>query len=341
MKKLIIRLILGSVLVVAAFVWMGSNQILDESTETRTLTLVWLFLGIGFITIVLSILDRLLDWPLPWKRYPGTRFIVQMIVGTGVSLVCLNISFHIIRTNYTASAPDSTQQLVMNLYGAALILPIFSLYFGYKFLKDWRRSELETERLLKENARSQMMSLKNHLDPHFLFNNLNILSSLIDKDPNLSKDYLDKFASVYRIILKSETDDLTTIEEELQLIDAYVHLLKIRFQDNIIFDLRVNPDHYAMGIPPLSLQMLIENAIKHNMATKTQPLHIKVYSENDMIMVENNIQKRKYAAEEREGSGLENIKNRYAFFSDKDMRVDITDILFKVNLPLIEIEYEN
>ena len=229
----------------------------------------------------------------------------------------------------------------MNLYGAALILPIFSLYFGYKFLKDWRRSELETERLLKENARSQMMSLKNHLDPHFLFNNLNILSSLIDKDPNLSKDYLDKFASVYRIILKSETDDLTTIEEELQLIDAYVHLLKIRFQDNIIFDLRVNPDHYAMGIPPLSLQMLIENAIKHNMATKTQPLHIKVYSENDMIMVENNIQKRKYAAEEREGSGLENIKNRYAFFSDKDMRVDITDILFKVYLPLIEIEYEN
>ncbi len=341
MNKLIIRLILGSVLVVATFVWTGSNQLLDESSEARTLTLVWLFLGIGFITIVLSVLDRVLDWLLSWKRHPGARFIFHMIVGTGLSLCCLNISYHIIRTRYTASAPDSSQQLVMNLYGAALILPIFSLYFGYKFLKDWRRSELETERLLKENARSQMMSLKNHLDPHFLFNNLNILSSLIDKDSTLSKDYLDKFASVYRIILKSETDDLTTIEEELQLIDAYVHLLKIRFQDNIIFDLRVNPDHYPMGIPPLSLQMLIENAIKHNMATKSQPLHIKVYSENDMLIVENNIQKRKYAAEDREGSGLENIKNRYAFFSDEDMRLDITDTLFKVHLPLIEIEYEN
>ncbi len=306
----------------------------------RTMTIVWLLLGLGFITIVLSILDSILDLVLSWKKHPGLRFLLQMVVGTGLSLLCLNISYHIIRTNYTTSSPDSTQLFVMNLYGAAMILPIFSLYFGYRFLKDWRRSELETERLLKENARSQMMSLKNHLDPHFLFNNLNILSSLIDKDKALSKEYLDKFASVYRIILKSETDDLTTIEEELQLVKAYVHLLEIRFQQNTRIDINVNPIHYPKGIPPLSLQMLIENAIKHNMATKTQPLYIKVYTNEDMIIVENNIQQRKYAANDRKGSGLENIKNRYAYFSDQAIQIEENDKIFKVLLPLIDIDYE-
>jgi len=222
----------------------------------------------------------------------------------------------------------------------AIILPTFSLYFGYQFLKDWRRSEVESERLLKENARSQMMSLKNHLDPHFLFNNLNILSSLMDKDVELSKEYLDKFAEVYRIILKAEHSDLTLLEEEIKLLDSYVYLLKIRFGKSVIFKIDLTKAALEKALPPLSIQMLIENAIKHNMASEAKPITIDISSDSHHVIVKNNIQKKTYAEQEREGTGLDNIKNRYEFFSDQPVIINETADTFSVTLPLIEIEYD-
>ena len=105
-----------------------------------------------------------------------------------MALASFNLAYYLVKTYYTNEVPDLGQYLVMNMYGSSVVLPLLSIYFGYKFLGDWRKSELETERLQKENARSQMMALKNHLDPHFLFNNLNILSSIMDKDINLSKN---------------------------------------------------------------------------------------------------------------------------------------------------------
>lgn len=292
------------------------------------------------IIICLSILDMGLNKLISWKKYPGSRFFLQMIFGTAISLLCLNFSYFEIREWYTFSNPETNQIIVMNLYGSALILPIFSIYFGYQFLKDWRKSELESERLLKENARSQMMTLKNHLDPHFLFNNLNILSSLMDKDTQLSKKYLDKFAEVYRIILKSEQSDLVTLEEEMRLVHSYNYLLGIRFGKSVIFDLNIDQSDLDKALPPLSIQMLIENAIKHNMANEANPITIQIKSsENSILTIQNNVRKKKYDQNKNIGSGLKNIQNRYEFFSDREVVIEETNENFTVFLPLLEIDY--
>ena len=313
---------------------------IEEPKIARTLTTYWLILSMTLIVLTLSLLDLLLDRFLPWKKKTILRFFIHIFSGTLISIGCLNLSYFCVKEIYTTTPPDLEQLIVANTYCFTVIFPLFSIYFGYKFLKDWRKSELEAERLQKENARSQMMALKNHLDPHFLFNNLNILSSLMDKDTALSKTYLDKFAEVYRIILKAEQSDLSTVEDEIKMIDSYVYLLKVRFDKSVLFDVTVDSKDLYKAIPPLTIQMLIENAIKHNMANESHPIKIKIYSDNNHIVVENNLQKKKYAVQERKGSGLQNIQNRYEFFSNKKLEIIETESTYKVILPLLEIEYD-
>ena len=319
---------------------MTLHVTIEEPKIVRALTSCWLLISGSLIILTLSFLDAILDKVLPWKKRTILRFFAHIFLGTLLSISCLNLSYYLVKEFYTTAPPDLAQLIVANTYCVAVIFPLFSIYFGYQFLKDWRQSELESERLQKENARSQMMALKNHLDPHFLFNNLNILSSLMDKDTELSKTYLDKFAEVYRIILKTEQTDLTTVRDEVQMLESYTYLLKVRFGGSIAFDIKINETDLDKAIPPLAIQMLIENAIKHNMANEDKPVTIKLYSQDSSLVVENNLQKKKYAIQEREGSGLQNIKTRYQFFSDKEMVVLESADTFKVILPLLEIEYE-
>jgi len=305
-----------------------------------------LFMTIYYLTVTALILfignylfSKFLNWFLHWKKYPIFRFFLQMILGTALSLLAINLIYHSVKFEFTDSPPHQDQVILMNMYASALLLPLYAFFFGFKFLQAWRKSELESEQLQKENTRSQLMTLKNHLDPHFLFNNLNILSSLMDKDLELSKSYLDKFAEVYRQILKTEYSDLTTVEEELKLIESYIYLLKIRFKDQVFFNIDIEKSKNLKALPPLTMQMLIENAIKHNMATVERPITINIYTQADTLIVENNLQKKKYLEREREATGIENIKKRFAFFTDKTVAVKETDAIFSVTVPLIDIEY--
>lgn len=312
-----------------------------ERQFTPFLSLIWIAYSFLFVFISNYAFNWILNYILPWKKYASWRFACQLFFGTLISLGCLNLSYALIKDQFTSAPPDPSQILLLNIYGFAMILPVFALYFGMKFLKAWKKSELEAERLQKENARSQMKTLRNHLDPHFLFNNLNILSSLIDHDSELSKTYLDKFAEVYRIILRADTGDLTTLEEEMKLIDSYMYLLKIRFKDSIIFTADIDPKHKETVIPPLSIQMLVENALKHNVASTKQPIEITIHSiDGDYIRIQNNIQKKKFMPAERKGTGLDNIKRRYAYFTDKDIVINEGDHHFIVDLPLMHIDFE-
>ncbi len=284
-----------------------------------------------------SFISRFLDKKLPWKIYVTRRFFIQLGLTILYYVICLNGSYFIFKIIFTEDPPDFDQVVVMNFFGL-LILPIFSIYFGIHFLKAWRKSELETEQLQKEGLKSQLEALKNHLDPHFLFNNLNILSSLIDTDKELSKEYLEKFAEVYRIILQNEVSELISLGQELDFIQSYLYLIKIRFQEDILVDIKVNNILKQRFIPPLSIQMLIENCIKHNAITETSPLNIKIYTEDSkFIVVENNLKPKKIK-QAKKSSGLQNIKNRYDYFTSEQITVEQTHNVFKVKLPLIELE---
>ena len=327
----------STILVAAALYFILTRN--DESNDINGLTVIFVLLAFPIITIVNSLINTALDKYLPWGFYKVKRFFIQIVLGLFFSLAITNILYFILKSQYTHTPPEIGQIIVLNLFGAAIIIPIISVFLGIKFLKAWNESQLEAERLQKENARSQMMSLRNHLDPHFLFNNLNILSSLIDHDIKLSKEYLEKFAEVYRTILRSELSDLITLKEEMNLVEAYNYLIKIRWQDAVDIIIDLDEDHMSKVIPPLSIQMLLENVIKHNTISKSNPIEIKIQSiGEDLIEVINTKRIKKYGNNEKSGTGLMNIQNRYAYFTDQKISIKDQEQSFSVQLPLLTIE---
>ena len=316
--------------------------ILNINNEDRSnvigLSVSLFLLTLGAIHLGNHLINKTLNNFLDWKDVPLKRLLVQLGVATSFSLLILNLLYYFSKIEFTETPPDAGQYILINIIGIALIIPAISVFFGIRFLRALQQSELEIQKMQKENTRSQMLSLRNHLDPHFLFNNLNILSSLIDHDIETSKTYLEKFAEVYRVILKSEMSDLIMISEELQMLSSYIYLLQIRFENNINVSIDIENQDFAL--PPLSLQMLIENAIKHNVTSRDHPLNISLERKGDFLCICNNYQPKPYAPARKEGTGLDNIKTRYAFFTDKQVEIIQNEDHFCVNLPILIIEEE-
>ena len=211
---------------------------------------------------------------------------------------------------------------------------VISIYEGTYLFAELKKSKLEQEVLIKENITSQLEGLKNQVNPHFLFNSLNTLASIIPDDQDRGVRFVTKLSKVYRYILDIKDQKLISVKEELDYLNSYTYLLKERFGDNIKFDIEVDEKDYDKLIIPLSLQITFENAIKHNIITSSKPLHIHVYMENENLVVKNNLQ-RKSTVETSTKTGLQNIKNRYSFFTNKEVGVISTVKHFIVTLPLL------
>ncbi|MEJ0031423.1 MAG: histidine kinase [Bacteroidota bacterium] len=289
----------------------------------------WLALISFLLWIGNRLLTKRLDKAMSWSRWGNVRFFTQLLSGLSYLLLLINGTYYAIKTPLTGNPPTLEQLIVANAWGIVIFVPVFSIYFSLHFLRHWRSTELEMIRYQRETIRSQLDSLKNHLDPHFLFNNLNILASLIDKDKNASKEFIHKFAEVYRSILKNKADDLILVSEEMSFIESYIYLIKTRFEENIQFNIDVRSNDKM--VPPLTIQMLVENAIKHNIA----PLVINITEDGDYLIVSNSLNR---LASDSHGTGLSNVRKRYAHFTDKPVEVIEENKLFIVRIPLLEIE---
>ncbi|MCB0552658.1 MAG: histidine kinase [Phaeodactylibacter sp.] len=220
--------------------------------------------------------------------------------------------------------------------GTLMIVALVSTLYESVFLYDrWKRTIIEAERLMRENVESQLEGLKNQVNPHFLFNSLNTLSYLIPEDPQRAVHFVQKLSKVYRYILEIRDKKLLTLKEELDFLNAYLFLLKERFGDNLNVNIKVDDLYYSLHLVPLSLQILFENAIKHNVISSEKPLFIELWVEGKRLVVRNNIQLKKQLMPSTQ-VGLQNIKNRYAFFSDEAVDILETSECFTVSLPLIE-----
>jgi len=297
-----------------------------------------------FIAVLLLIflsnrgLTILLDRKLPWLKYGNRRFYWQLGLGVFLSLVIINISYLIFKLVLTQDPPDSAQMASMNALGVLILLPTISINFGIQFLKNWKNAQLASEQFQKESIKAELETLKNHLDPHFLFNNLNILSSLISKDQKLSQSYLEKFAEVYRIILQSSSEELVELNQELDFISAYMYLLEIRFEDTIQLDINIKPENKGYYLPPLTLQMLLENAIKHNAISEIRPLKINIECRDRYLVVKNVLQPKKIESRTSSKTGLRNIERRYSYFTNQPVEVFKNEKSFIVKVPLIDID---
>ncbi|MEM9857262.1 MAG: histidine kinase [Bacteroidota bacterium] len=239
---------------------------------------------------------------------------------------------------YFGEASHSTLTLKLAL-GFAFRINLFlhSINAIYFFVTQYKNAQLEAETLKKQNAEARFEALRNQINPHFLFNSFNVLSSLVYKDADTSSKFIDQLSNVYRYLLFNQQNKIVKLSEEIAFLESYIYLLKIRFQDNLDIKKEIADRVRDTYIAPATLQLLIENAIKHNVVSKATPLAIKVFSNGKYIIVENSIQL-KEVKEESTNIGLNNIRDRYNYLCGEDA-VEVSDNgVFRVKIPIIETE---
>lgn len=308
--------------------------------EYYLVAIAWIITVILLLWLGNKYIYRLLDRNISWMAHTTRRFFIQLLVSTLYALCCINLTYYLFKITTNSTSPDPSQMMVLNVYGLLFTIPVLSINFGIYFMMQWKKAQLQANQLKEDNLQAQLNSLRMQLDPHFLFNNLNVLASLIDKDRNEAQDFLDKFADVYRYVLQYKKEELVPLHTELEFIKAYCHLLKKRFGEGLKIGMPDVPDTAAACcIPPLSLQMLMENAVKHNIISRDMPLHIRVYlKEAQWITVENTYQPLPKETAIRSETGLENIRKRYQHLSALQINVSCDHHFFKVDLPLLEID---
>lgn len=289
--------------------------------------LFWLF----FRTLHLLVTERYPGYENIRQRY---LILIPSVVGSFLLLKIL-LDFTVDPVLHTFLPAVAEPHALLEFIGSFIFLIlIISLYEGTYLFAELKKSKLEQEVLVKENISSQLEGLKNQVNPHFLFNSLNTLASIIPDDQERGVRFVTKLSKVYRYILDIKDQKLITVREELDYLHSYTYLLKERFGKNIIVEIDVESSDFEKLIIPLSLQITFENAIKHNIITSSKPLHIQVFMENENLVVKNNLQKKSTVGSSTK-IGLQNIKNRYSFFTDKEVGVIATMKHFIVTLPLL------
>jgi sensor histidine kinase YesM len=227
------------------------------------------------------------------------------------------------------------RETMANYLVASVITLIVTLAIhAFYFYKAYNENRFKEQKVIAGTASAKFESLKNQIDPHFLFNSLNVLSSLIEENPDNAQRFTTSLSKIYRYVLEQKDKELVSVEEELQFAKTYMNLLKMRFENSISYELPTNFDNPEAKVVPLSLQLLLENTIKHNVVSEQKPLHIKIYIENNYLIIENNLQI-KEVLQDRKGVGLQNIVNRYALISERKVLVEESQSAFKVKIPIL------
>ena len=219
-------------------------------------------------------------------------------------------------------------------FGLWITLTIVAIFHVIYIYNEFQQNRIKEQKVIAGTASAKFDALKNQLDPHFLFNSLNVLSSLIDENTESAQKFTTGLSKVYRYVLEQKNKDLVTVDEELQFAKTYMSLLKMRFEDSIIFDIPEKASNPESKVVPLSLQLLLENAVKHNMVTSSKPLHIKIFESNGTLIVENNLQP-KQIVKKGSGVGLSNIKQRYQLLTNRKVTINQQANRFAVAIPML------
>ena len=268
-----------------------------------------------------------------WEKKLAVRFVCSLVYSSTVSAV----SSYLLSSVFFQMPPGGRPIIVklsvtlgtrINLFLQVVNAIVF-------FLARIREKEKEAGELRRVKAQAELQAIRNQVNPHFLFNNLNVLSALVLKERPEAARFIEAFATVYRQVLNAQQKDTVPLAEELALLDDYLFLLRQRFPESIEIDIDVDPGYREHRIVPLALQMLIENAVKHNMATKESPLRLTVRTgPGDILLVENNLQPRS-TIEPSSRIGLLNIDQRYRLLCGEHINRNRTESRFSVTLPLL------
>lgn len=228
-------------------------------------------------------------------------------------------------------ASENVGHYVVTLIITMIVSLVFHVIYFYKSSQEKKVVE---QKIIASSATAQLESLKNQIDPHFLFNSLNVLSSLIEENPDMAQRFTTSLSKVYRYVLDQKDKELVSLKEELDFAVTYMKLLQMRFENSIEFHLPEIPEDYPGKVVPLSLQLLLENSIKHNLASEQKPLKIEIIIANDQLLVRNNLQK-KESLSNRKGVGISNIVQRYDLLTQRKVVIETTNQYFDIYLPIL------
>ena len=289
------------------------------------------------LTLVNSSFFNYLNERVVWNRFKKYRlaigFFGSIIITIGT--VFLIRIFHRVVLDGASYNEFLTTESIVFYFTSLIITIVASLFFhAFYFYQQLQKNKIKEQKVIAGTASAKFDALKNQLDPHFLFNSLNVLTSLIDENPESAQKFTTALSKVYRYVLEQKNKDLVTVDEELAFAKTYMSLLKMRFEDSIIFEIPEQASNPESKVVPLSLQLLLENAVKHNMVTTNKPLHIKIYESNGLLIVENNLQP-KQIVKKSSGVGLDNIRQRYELLTDRKVNINQQADSFAVAIPML------
>jgi len=313
---------------------------------------IWDFLelkgGLTYEAVLISFVSIIIAWEvfrgvnsylnkvMPFEQGIVKRIGVQLTVGV---LFMSVFSYFIL--SYASQFFDGPMSRMFNItaYATYIILSFLtnSIFFAKFFFDQWKKGVLNAERLEREKTQVQFDNLKNQLNPHFLFNSMSSLNGLIYDNQELASEFLQNLSKVYRYVLQNEERTLVPLSGELVFIRHFIFLLETRFQNTIHINVEAQPQLIDMGIVPVTLQVLLENAVKHNRMDEDHPLQIRIYTEMDKLLVVNSLLPKK-SVESSNKKGLNNLKSLYTFLTDIPVEIRSTSDYFIVEIPLLKME---
>lgn len=285
-------------------------------------------LWLGSMSIVVFVWSR-----FPWESMPVKHLLVETaLIVAFLTVFILGVDMFFCFQKGTTLVEGIRLNLVSILFTVMITFLIVTIHEAIFFYRQWKLNFSKSIRLEKDNLEAQYNMLKAQINPHFLFNSLNSLMSLLENNPK-AEQYVQDLSEYLRYVLQSNSREVVDLKEELENLEKFFHLQKLRFNDNLHVEIEINPASLQLQIPTLSLQMLVDNCIKHNTISANKPLTIKIFDDGKSITVENNLQLK--LSVESTGQGLKNIEGRYRFIANEPIKIVSDDKQFSVSIPLI------
>ena len=293
--------------------------------------------GIGFGNGFLNdYLNTKWDWITQTKQRVSAG-IIGTIIYTIPVVLGINYVIWIVIGGADIAMFFSGSSLFIHLFYIIISFGVSSFLHAKAFMTNWKiamTQESTKQEIVAKTETAKFESLKSQLDPHFLFNSLNVLTSLIGENPYKAEKFTTQLSKVYRYVLEQRNKDLIPVLEEIKFANTYMELLGMRFEDAVKFEIPSSITNKNLKIVPLSLQLLLENAVKHNVVSSSKPLTIRIYEQDNYLIIENNINP-KQAIGQGTKVGLRNIADRYGLITDKNVIIENNNKIFKVSLPLL------
>ncbi|MFP4059156.1 MAG: sensor histidine kinase [Bacteroidales bacterium] len=341
----IIVLILVITVIIPSYFYFRETYIISDPSKLAPgiISVLFTFIVTASIFAVNINMFQLLQ-----KQYStGSSFFRKLAVSLGTTSLTAAAVMTIVFLGFTwlfnemlTPEDNITAMLIDHIAIAVVVNLIVVLIFeGWYYVKQYQSTLVATEKLMRENTESKWAALVSQVNPHFLFNSLNALHTLIPKSPEKAQQFVRKFSNIYRYVIDVKDKTVVQLKEEMEFAENYLFLQKIRYGTNLNIRTKIEAEKMTWYIPSLTVQLLIENAIKHNEISEENPLTIDIYSGNYHLVIKNNLQPRKEFMESH-GTGLHNLKERYRLITQSEPVFYVENNYYLAIIPLLKDESE-